>query len=192
MHGQLDARQSQRFLQCRVNPLHQGVRQVTDGAQDVPLSEQRIGIGLSHGSVSRRSMHRSIEFAEFQEFLTQLEPPRFVHVEHGDRRSSRGRQSDDFSVRIGKMFRPNLCPRIEKNDRPSRFAVNAAEVRRFRQIAPNARPGQILQVVRAAVLPRDDVLDLVTPKRSMFLPQPAVFTAVVGPFLDSPARRGIH
>ncbi len=136
--------------------------------------------------------NRSIEFADVEKFLAQFEPPRLVHVEHGNGRSARGRQSDNLRPQVGKMLPPTLLARAEKSDSLSSLAVYSAEIGRFREIAPNAGPRQIICIIRAAVLSWDNVFDLVTPKQSMFLTQAAVFALVVRPFPDSPACLGIH
>ena len=70
----------------------------------------------------------SIEFADVQKFLPQLEPPRLIHVEHGHGRPTRRRQADNLRAQVVKMLPPSLVPWVENSDRLSSLDVNSAEI----------------------------------------------------------------
>jgi hypothetical protein len=90
------------------------------------------------------------------------------------------------------MAVPILPPRVEKYHHLSADDIDSAEIWTFAEITPDARQRQIVQIVGAAVLEWNDVLDLMMPQEHMLLPQPTVFTTVARSFLDRVAFLWFH
>lgn len=88
------------------------------------------------------------------------------------------------------MVVPRLAAGMEKRLDGSRLGVDAREVRALVEVALLASEGEVRLVVRPAVLPWDDVLELVGDERLVFLAGAAVFAAILGPLPDELADGG--
>lgn len=71
-----------------------------------------------------------------------------------------------------------------------RIRVNGAEVRPFAKVTALTSPGEIRRIVRAGVLPRDDVVEVERPEGKVFLVEPTVFVTPTGAVADSRRVRG--
>ena len=83
-----------------------------------------------------------------------------VHFEEGDRHPSNRRLPTDERAVRSKMFCPLVPPRMEEPHDSVRPWLDAGEVGTFDQIAIGTGQGQVLRVVSAAMLPRDNVLNV--------------------------------
>ncbi len=111
-----------------------------------------------------------------------------VHPHHLDGRASRGRQASNGSIRpSGEMFLPRLPPGvIERHDEVG-LGVDGRDIRPLLQVAANAAQAQIVGIVRSAVLPSDDVVNLMGQNRRV-LGKTAVLTRGVRTSLDQVPR----
>jgi len=72
------------------------------------------------------------------------------------------------------------------------FGIDPRQVRAFVKIAVNASQRQVVQVVSAAMNPRDNVLDVKSRQRRIFLSQLAIFAPVPGTFPHPRSERRAH
>jgi hypothetical protein len=79
-----------------------------------------------------------------------------------------------------KVFFPDIFSWVEQACQAIGVRIATREIGSFEQIAELARQREILQIIRARVLPGNDVLDMKRPRRLERLPQPTVFAATVG------------
>jgi len=69
--------------------------------------------------------------------------------------------------------------------------INTCKIRALMQIRAVARQCEIIRIIGAAVLSRDDVLNMMD-QSAMFLLQPAVFATLASPPPNEVPRRRIH
>lgn len=114
-----------------------------------------------------------------------------VHFEQPDRSAPHRRFADDTGSVEGKMIRPLFTARVEQRRHLARVGINAAKVRAFLVIALRAGEREIRRVIRAAMLPGDDVFDVKTEGGSG-LRETAVFAALSGPLAHELADGAVH
>jgi hypothetical protein len=108
---------------------------------------------------------------------------------HG--RPADGCEPFDADASKHKVFSPLVAPRTEEEYRLAGGRVEAREVRALGEIAALAGQGELVNVVAAAMLPRDDMLDVVR-QVAVLLAEQAILTRVVRPSTDKVPRGGIH
>ena len=87
---------------------------------------------------------------------------------------------------------PAVAPRMEQFRHSLGLGVNAGQVRSFVQVAINARQSQILQIVRAAMNPWDDVLNVKRRQWRVVLVQQAIFATMASTLPDPGSRARAH
>ena len=90
------------------------------------------------------------------------------------------------------MLFPDLISWMEQRDNADRAIVDTGEVRAFVKAASVARERKIAGSVAAAVLARNDVVDMKRSKRRIALSQPAVLAAIFGALPYQCADRPLH
>jgi hypothetical protein len=86
--------------------------------------------------------------------------PGFIKLEYGHRCTPYGRQANDLGSLQGKVFLPYVGTRIEQwGDRP-RGRIDSAQIRAFPPIAFEAREGKVAAHGVAAVLARQDMVNM--------------------------------
>jgi hypothetical protein len=90
-----------------------------------------------------------------------------------------------------EMLRPVLRSRVKKPLDFARVGVDAGQVRPLEQIAARTGHAQVRGVVGSAMLPSDDVLNVVG-KFDVSLVDPAVFATALGAPPDERFRFSIH
>lgn len=78
------------------------------------------------------------------------------------------------------MVVPHLLTRVEERYDLSRFRVNAGEISALVRVASVAGQRKVCRVVIAAMLARNDMLDLEARKRQVFLLEPTILAAIAG------------
>ena len=87
---------------------------------------------------------------------------------------------------------PALAAGIEKHHNAAANGVAAAQVARLGKVAVMARPGERPRVVRAAVLPGQDVLDVKGEQRQVIFMETAILAALLGAQAHQRADRFLH
>jgi len=113
-----------------------------------------------------------------------------VHVEDANRRPSDGRLADNIDAAPLKVIVPTLVSRMKQLGDPTSFGIDPREVWAFVKITVNASQSQVVEIVAAAMNPRDDMLDVKCGQRRIFLSQLAILAPISGalPHLSSERR----
>jgi hypothetical protein len=90
------------------------------------------------------------------------------------------------------VFIPTVFARIKETDDFIRIRVAASKVGAFVKIALLTSQRQILNLIRPAVLARDDVLDVKEMEAVVFLAQAAILTAIASTPPDVIAKGLAH
>jgi hypothetical protein len=101
-----------------------------------------------------------------QEGLADGNPARLVDGENPHRRPADWRKPDETGTQPCEVGTPFVATRVIKPDEFLRQRVDAGQVGTFVQVAVNATESEIRYGVAAAVLPGDDMVNLVTEPRS--------------------------
>lgn len=122
----------------------------------------------------------------------QLHPPRVVHVEQADRGAADIIQTNNFVIRLPKMFMPTILPGIEQTYDRVGLRIDGGEVRALVAIASITREREVFVGVTATMLNRHNVLDVKANIGNQRLRNPAVL-ATVGSATPNPlTHRRIH
>jgi hypothetical protein len=125
----------------------------------------------------RRSLRR---LGAFQDLGAQFQPSGIIQIQDVDSGPTDGAEARNPGAFDGEVVGPLIAPRVKKPDDLSGLRVDSGQVRAFMKIAAVAGERQIVSIFEAAVLLRDDVLDMM-PQFAMFLAQTAVFAPPVSP-----------
>ena len=79
------------------------------------------------------------------------------------------RHADDVDTVPLEVVTPLVVPWMEESRYFVRFGIDARQVRAFMEIAVDTRESEVVGVVRTAMLPGDDVLDVERGKRRIIL-----------------------
>lgn len=90
------------------------------------------------------------------------------------------------------MFVPIVLTRIEEWDDQSRGRIDARKIRPALSVAAGARHGKIRELVRAAMLPWNNVVNMKGHEGQRFLWEPTVFAAVPRALPNQFAQGSIH
>ena len=74
---------------------------------------------------------------------------------------------------------------------PTRLRVDSSQVRTFMKVAAMACKRETIGVIRAAMLPRSDVFDVMD-RHTIRLVKSAILAVFAGPLTDETSRPGIH
>lgn len=107
-----------------------------------------------------------------------------IDVEDVNRRPCNCGQADDEASALREMFRPLLASGIEKLGDPPRLGIVPGQVGALVQIAVDAGEREVCGGVTAAVLSRQDVLDLELDDGRLRLAQLAILAPVASPLPD--------
>ncbi|HSU69260.1 MAG TPA: hypothetical protein VLJ39_20410, partial [Tepidisphaeraceae bacterium] len=88
--------------------------------------------------------------------------------------------SEDEHATQHKMFGPAMSPRIGQANHPARLWIERGQVGAFVLVAVIAGQRQVAQQIAAAMLSRDDVLNLMPEKRRIVLAKPAILAVIGG------------
>ena len=97
-----------------------------------------------------------------EQVFSQHDPRRIVDIEHLNGHNPGLGLAHEDGVIPAKMTAPTLLSRIEQ--RYSFTSVQSCQIRPLRPIAFGAGPAKHLRVVEAAMLPRNDMLDMESEK----------------------------
>src|SRR5204862_3047900 len=113
-----------------------------------------------------------------------------VHVEDANCRPSDGCLSDNINAPPRKVILPSLVPRMKQLGHSTSFGIDPGQVWAFVKITVNASQSQVVEIVAAAMNPRDDMLDVKCGQRRIFLSQLAILAPISGalPHLSSERR----
>ena len=95
---------------------------------------------------------------------SELDIVRVVDVEHLNRHSSHGGQSDQTRTAPAEMIDPEIASRMEERGDLPRLPVYARKIRAFAPITSRASYRQVADLRLAAMLLGDDVVDLERPR----------------------------
>ena len=115
-----------------------------------------------------------------------------VHVEDANRRPSDGRLADNIDAAPLKVIVPTLMSRMKQLGDPTSFGIDPREVWAFVKITVNASQSQVVEIVAAAMNPRDDMLDVKCGQRRIFLSQLAILAPISGAFPHLSSERRAH
>lgn len=87
-------------------------------------------------------------------------PTRGIQVKHADRRSTDCGSACDPQPVPGKMLIPLLSSRIEQTHNRAGLRIDAGKVAPFVKIAVGTCHSEVVEFAAAAMLSRDDVLDV--------------------------------
>ncbi|CAN5900513.1 hypothetical protein BH23GEM7_BH23GEM7_30910 [soil metagenome] len=122
---------------------------------------------------------------------SQLEPARVVHGEQANRGSAARRESLQISPACAEVLLPLVSPGVKERHDLTGEGIDSRQVGSLVQVTAVAGQSQVIEVVRAAVLPGDDVLDVVG-QLAVLLDEPAVFTTIRCPTANPIPRGGVH
>lgn len=83
------------------------------------------------------------------------------------------------------MLSPWLSSRMKQRNNVARLGINSSEVWSFVEIAVDAGEREIVELVRSAMLARDNVFHMQCGEQGICLPELTVFAAILG----SPSHR---
>jgi hypothetical protein len=92
--------------------------------------------------------------------LTQFLSSRGIHLQQVTGRSSNGSAADHFAADQPEVIIPGITPRMKQRNNLTVGWINRREVRAFVEIAAVAGKAQVVCMIAAAVLLRDNVLDV--------------------------------
>lgn len=115
-----------------------------------------------------------------------------VHVEDANRRPSDGRLADNIDAAPLKVIVPTLMSRMKQLGDPTSFGIDPREVWAFVKITVNASQSQVVEIVAAAMNPRDDMLDVKCGQRRIFLSQLAILAPISGALPHVSLERRAH
>jgi len=122
--------------------------------------------------------------------LAQQYPHRVVDIEHLHGDNPGTRLSHEQRTVPLKMARPRLTPRVKEGDD---FPLKeSGEVCAFRGVALRTCQAKVLRVVAAAVLPRNDVLNVKRQEVGIVLMNPTVLASAFGAAPYKRASRGVN
>jgi hypothetical protein len=84
-------------------------------------------------------------------------------VQQSDHCSAGLRSTSDHRAIYLEMFSPVVLSRMKQCHHRARIWIQAGEICPFEQIAPTARPAEILQFITATMLPRNNMLHVKWP-----------------------------
>ena len=125
-----------------------------------------------------------------QQDLSQHDSYRIVDVRHLNRHDSGLGLANQGSEVPTEVTAPGLLARVEK--RIQLAAQQTGKVRAFGPVTLGACPAEAVGIVRASMLPRDDVLDLELKRAGVVFVKAAVFAATSCPLPHEGPERGIH
>lgn len=88
-----------------------------------------------------------------------------IHFQQEDRGSTDTCQSEDVASFHAKMVAPELFPWMKQAHQMITVRIEAREIRAFEQVTVPTGESQICQLIRPAMLLRDDVLNMIRIKR---------------------------
>jgi hypothetical protein len=122
----------------------------------------------------------------------QLYAIAFVQGENGNRGAAALRAADDQRSVKPEMARPALATRMEKTHDFAGLRVDPGEIWAFMVVIVMTGQRKIVRIVAAAVLLRDNVLDMEAIEWLVVLMDSAVLAAVAGAAPDQFAGLGVH
>src|SRR5206468_3150017 len=133
----------------------------------------------------------SLQQAKPPQKPSQSEAIAGVHSKQRRGRAAHGCLADEVRFVACEMIFPSVASRMkEPRDLPG-LGINPSEVRALMEIALRAGEREIVRIVRAAVLPGDDVFDVKTESGKLFR-QTTIFAAVSGALPDKLAGHRVH
>src|SRR6185369_2567819 len=121
----------------------------------------------------------------------QFQSASVVQIQDVDRGATDRANAHNAHTFDDKVMGPLITPWMKKAGYFTGLGVNSGQIRTLTKIAAVARERQVVGIVGAAVLLRDDVLD-VMPQFAMNLAQAAIFASLTSPAADEVPRSRIH
>jgi hypothetical protein len=143
------------------------------------------------GRFNRRRARISDQPVWPEEFFSQLDAPGVIQRKYGNGGPSGCRQPLNIRAPAHEVIRPPVSPGVKQNLYLTRCRVDSTEVWALVQIAAMASEREIFDIVAAAVLTGDNVLDLMR-HRAMLLTEPAVLATISCPVADKQPGSGVH
>ena len=129
--------------------------------------------------------------AKTKEHFTPDEPVASIHFQKPYRCPTLRRLTDDAGSSIREVILPFIIPRMEKACDLARVGVDAGKIGALVVVALRTGESQIFQLIGAAMLAGDDVIDVKSQGR-VSLRQAAVFTAFASPLAHELPRGVVH
>ena len=129
---------------------------------------------------------------EWPDSRIQSNSPSSINTRRNSTRSSEFNCNNQAVGRPRALIPPEIAPRMEQPHHFVGVGIETGEVGALVQITMMAGPREVLKIVRAPMLSRDDMLDVESVIAVMLLAQTAVFTPVVRPLPDALPKLQIH
>ena len=100
--------------------------------------------------------------------------------------------TDNVKASPREVILPSIAPRMKKLRDSFRVLIDACQVRAFVKIAVNTSERQIVEFVRTAVKPGNDMLDVKNREWRIVLVEFAVFATAASPISNGGSRRRVH
>jgi hypothetical protein len=126
------------------------------------------------------------------EYGTQPNTAFFVHVKDEHRGAARGSKPNNHNIGQAELLFPGVLTWVEKSGNFTRFGINAREIGTLMRVASVAGQGQIRGLIIAAVLARNNVLNVEGRKRELLLAEQTIFAAIACSAKDKYADRRVH
>ena len=127
----------------------------------------------------------------FENLRSHLTAAGIVHYYYPNSSAPDCADAKDVHAFENKVLRPAIAPWVEQRHDLLSPRINPRKIRALMQIRAVARQCEIIRIIGAAVLSRDDVLNMMD-QSAMFLLQPAVFATLASPPPNEVPRRRIH
>jgi hypothetical protein len=115
-----------------------------------------------------------------------------VHVEDPYRSSSNGSLADYVYAAPLEVIFPPLVSRVKQLCDATSLRIDPGQVRAFVKITVDASQSQVVEIVAAAMNPRDDVLDVKCGQWRIFLFQLTILAPISGTFAHPRSKRRAH
>jgi hypothetical protein len=125
-----------------------------------------------------------------EQFGAKFKAPGILHCKYSDGCSPSGGQALYADCLGTEVIRPLIAPRVKEGDHLARGRINSRQVWTLAEIATVTCECQIVEIVRTAVLPCHDVLNVVGEAAVLLIKQ-AVFTAIPGTAADELSPSGV-
>ena len=108
-----------------------------------------------------------------------------VHVEEPHRGAADVADPEDYAAIPPEVLLPVILAGMEQARELVAIGIEAANAGTLLQLTKRAGEGEVGEVIRAAMAACDDVFDVKTPVRFVFLPQSAILTPLASTFPDA-------
>ncbi|HVJ86276.1 MAG TPA: hypothetical protein VM452_11570 [Caulifigura sp.] len=105
---------------------------------------------------------------------------RVVESEDSNGCPGHGSEPDNRESIKLKVLGPDVLPWMKETRHDAGFRIDPRQIRALVEVAGNTGEGQIREIVRSTMLPRNDMFDLVADERKFTFRQVTVFTALSG------------